>query len=779
MRKIIGMLQSMQQELEREGEAEAKLFEKALCACENGEKGLAATISESSAEIEDKTAKVNAGTAEKSQLLQEVSDHKAAVESAKSDLASATTLREKENRQFIALHKANKGALKQMDQAIPALEKGMSSAAFVQTMTEASTSRFRRFVGVTKYLSDDDRSSVLAFLAAGSGETTADEMQAPGTSQIIGILKSMRDDMIKDTKAMEAEEASSQENFDDLKKAKKAEVSINEESVITKEKRVGELMVTISEDSHALEDAQEELTNAQNFLSNMKEECASVTKNKDMRAKMRQEEIAAISEAVKILNDDDALDTFKKALPASMIQKVKTYDAFLQVQSSTRLAQRHKEEPAGSGSGEVEPAADEEVAEEPVAPAPAEPAEPGNETEVPVEPAEPAPEGEEPMSREDMLGEAEKMVRGMVDPMIQQLHMEDVEDEQKKIWCANETEVIEALKASKDTEFNEVTTYIAELEDELATVVEQIKAHKTAIAVLDKEVTEMTTQRKSEHQEFVDEFATMATAIKLIKKAIKRLQKFYSPSIGKAEAEAVKKAALKKAGLALLAKDQHKMANEDQDEKKQEDKIKQLFSGFDSFIQVKKEGFRLRIQPSMLSVDPVKVPDTPTTYVKKESGGVIALMNDFITDMKMDMTEAELEEKHAAEDYSRVMGDAQKSRSTDVEGLNMKIRTKARIDQDLVDSKSRQHALDEERRNLELYLVTLHHDCDYLLQNFAAQHELRIEKEVGLHDALTIVTKEAPPEYRVIQAKYDEEKTVADVEKNFPPPTEAPEEPSS
>merc|ERR1719265_1054945 len=109
----------------------------------------------------------------------------------------------------------------------------------------------------------------------------------------------------------------------------------------------------------------------------------------------------------------------------------------------------------------------------------------------------------------------------------------------------------------------------------------------------------------------------------------------------------------------------------------------------------------------------------------------------------------------------------------------MKIRTKARIDQDLVDSKSRQHALDEERRNLELYLVTLHHDCDYLLQNFAAQHELRIEKEVGLHDALTIVTKEAPPEYRVIQAKYDEEKTVADVEKNFPPPTEAPEEPSS
>merc|ERR1719181_767264 len=113
--------------------------------------------------------------------------------------------------------------------------------------------------------------------------------------------------------------------------------------------------------------------------------------------------------------------------------------------------------------------------------------------------------------------------------MIQQLHMEDVEDEQKKIWCANETEVTEALKTSKDTEFEQVTTKIAELEDELATVIEQIKAHEASIAALDKEVTEMTKQRKTEHQEFVDEFATMATAIKLIEKAKKRLEKFYSP----------------------------------------------------------------------------------------------------------------------------------------------------------------------------------------------------------------------------------------------------------
>merc|ERR1719456_631001 len=67
-------------------------------------------------------------------------------------------------------------------------------------------------------------------------------------------------------------------------------------------------------------------------------------------------------------------------------------------------------------------------------------------------------------------------------------------------------------------------------------------------------VHEMTVERKDEHQEFVDSFATSATAIKLIKKAIQRLEKFYSPNKYAKEKKAVEEAALKKAGLALAQK---------------------------------------------------------------------------------------------------------------------------------------------------------------------------------------------------------------------------------
>merc|ERR1719399_2521577 len=88
-------------------------------------------------------------------------------------------------------------------------------------------------------------------------------------------------------------------------------------------------------------------------------------------------------------------------------------------------------------------------------------------------------------------------------------------------------------------------------------------------------------------------------------------------------------------------------------------------------------------------VDPIEIPDTPgKTYEKKESGGVIGLMNDFMTDLKTDMTESETEEKFAAKEYVRIMTDTQATRQTDVKSLNEKKATKATLDTKLVENKA-------------------------------------------------------------------------------------------
>merc|ERR1719235_2580953 len=132
MRRIITMLQDMAKEVEREGEAEKAIFEKALCACEGGEAELDKTIADSEAAIEEWTAKTSSGKAESAQLTQEVADHKTAAAQAKSDLSEATMLREKEHKQFLADEKDTKQNLDGLSKAIPAIEKGMGGASLMQ-----------------------------------------------------------------------------------------------------------------------------------------------------------------------------------------------------------------------------------------------------------------------------------------------------------------------------------------------------------------------------------------------------------------------------------------------------------------------------------------------------------------------------------------------------------------------------------------------------------------------------------------------------------------------
>merc|ERR1719160_528168 len=141
---------------------------------------------------------------------------------------------------------------------------------------------------------------------------------------------------MKDLKDMQDQDATAHNGFNDLKASKEQEISINEKSVIEKEKRIGALALELSEGTHALEDAKEELENATKFKATMKEQCASMEEQKAAREKARADEIKAISEAVNILNDDEALETFSKAKGGAALvqQSHPTYDALLQVTKS-------------------------------------------------------------------------------------------------------------------------------------------------------------------------------------------------------------------------------------------------------------------------------------------------------------------------------------------------------------------------------------------------------------------------------------------------------------
>merc|ERR1719428_51036 len=159
-----------------------------------------------------------------------------------------------------------------------------------------------------------DRRDALAFLDA-SGD------YEPASGQIVGILKGMKDDLEAELKEAIADEEKAIAGFNDLKGSKETEIEVATEAIETKTARSGEIAVSVVQTKDSLEDTQDELADVEKFATQLETECGTKEKEWAERCKMRAEEVKAISEAVSILNDDDALDVFKKARPSALMQE--------------------------------------------------------------------------------------------------------------------------------------------------------------------------------------------------------------------------------------------------------------------------------------------------------------------------------------------------------------------------------------------------------------------------------------------------------------------------
>merc|ERR1719324_2369557 len=196
--------------------------------------------------------------------------------------------------------------------------------AFVQTNT---ASMLRKIVLARREMLEDDRQEVLAFLSSSSGGIVGDYV--PKSGEIIGILKQLGDEMAKDqADALAAEEAAIKA-YEELMAAKKKEINALTKMIEEKLTRVADLGVEIATMKNDLGDTEEALIEDKKFLADLEKNCATKEKEWQEICKMRQLELLALADTIKILNDDDALELFKKTLP-SLAQQ-----SFVQLQETT------------------------------------------------------------------------------------------------------------------------------------------------------------------------------------------------------------------------------------------------------------------------------------------------------------------------------------------------------------------------------------------------------------------------------------------------------------
>jgi len=475
IRRVVSMLQMMQKKIQAEGEKEKELFEKFQCYCKSGGGTLEGSIGDAKTKIPQLESDLDAAGAEKKQLAQDVAAHTSDRDAAKAAIKEATGIREADAKAFAAMKADADANIDAMAKAIAAISKGMSGS-FLQT----SAASVLRRLSQSGHMDESDRETLTAFLSEGQG-------YSPQSGQIVGILKQMQDTWNSDLDDAIKTEEKAKTDFAALMAAKTKLVNALQKSIEEKTKRLGEVGVELVNIAEDLDDTKKSLAEDEKFLADLDTSCKTKAAEFDERSKTRTQELLALADTIKILNDDDALELFKKTLPTP---------ALLQVRVSTR----------------------EVVAR-----------------------AQQVLKGQVHDSRLDLISLAlhgrkinfDKVIK-MIDDMVALLGREQVDDGSKKAYCEKEFDESEDEQKALERSLKLLGTAIEKNKGAIATLTEEIAALTKAIKDTDTAVAEATAQRKAEHEDYKSDLSANTAAKEIIKLAKNRMNKFYNPKLYKA-----------------------------------------------------------------------------------------------------------------------------------------------------------------------------------------------------------------------------------------------------
>jgi exonuclease VII small subunit len=198
-------------------------------------------------------------------------------------------------------------------------------------------------------------------------------------------------------------------------------------------------------------------------LANLQKDCKGKDAEWNARSKLRAEELVALAETIKVLNDDDALELFKKTLPtpgASFVQVEESSQALKERAVAVLNSMKHSCGPSSCSQIDLISLA--------------------------------------------LYGKKVSFAKviGMVDDMIALLGKEQTDDDFKKSYCAAQFDSLDDDKKALERSVSDLETAIAELEGGVASLTEEIAALDAGIVALDKSVSQATQQRKDEHNDF-------------------------------------------------------------------------------------------------------------------------------------------------------------------------------------------------------------------------------------------------------------------------------------
>jgi len=682
IRRVVTMLQMMQKKVESEGAAEQKLFDAFMCYCKSGVGGLVTSIKDGEAKVSQLEAGIEETDSVVKQLVADVKKAKADRTEAEQTIGKAKGIRTKEAQAFAKSSGDSKTNIAAMGKALGALSKGMGGA-FLQTNAASDLKR----ISITMDISDADRDVLASFLS-----TKDSNGYEPSGGEITGILKQMQETMQKDLAEAESSEAAALKDFDALVGAKQKQVNTLTKEIESKMMRSGEGGVELTNQQEDLSDTGKGLVKDKKFLIDVTQDCKTKEAEKETNDKLRADELLALADTIKILNDDDALDLFKKTLPTPSLLQMQVTSKSMKARALGMLAKgkkHHKDYRLNLIS----------------------------------------------MALRGKKVSFDKVL-GMIDEMSALLKKEQVGDNEKKAYCEKALDETEDELKQLQGDTKDLEKAIAEHKESIKAVAAEIAALTAGINNMDKQVADATTQRKAEHAEHEETMASDGAAKEILAIAKNRLMKFYSPKMYKAppkrELNEEERIAVNMGGTLAPTAAPGGIAGTG---------VNAAFAQYTAEAQEQDSVGFLQVRATKRAAPPPP-PETAGAYKKSgsESTGCLAMIDLLVQDITKEMTEMDVEEKNAQKEYEELIADSADKRASDSRSISDKEGNKVELEANTL--KMQQEHKDKLRESMAKMesIGSLHSECDWLVQNFATRKEARAGEIENLSNAKAVLS---------------------------------------
>jgi DNA repair exonuclease SbcCD ATPase subunit len=308
--KVVTMLKKLKTDLDNDEKSEQAVYDKYACWCEETTQRKATAIEDAKSmlkrtgqDILKLKGKVSTRTDEIEEKQQQIKDNEEAQE-------MATTARSKENGKCQEDSATTNEAMTAINAAMDVLQKATS---FLQA--DATAKLQKAMTGVL----DAAPAAALAALSTDKIAQLRSFSQvkvgyAPQSATIQGILGDMYTTMGVDLMDSTAAEAKANRIFEGFIAEKDKELRELKEILVKKTKEKAEAEAMLAESTEAFDDVSKQLKADVEFFDTTKDACEKTTDSWKVRHDLRVTEIEGIAEALKILTGPEAKKLFAKAI---------------------------------------------------------------------------------------------------------------------------------------------------------------------------------------------------------------------------------------------------------------------------------------------------------------------------------------------------------------------------------------------------------------------------------------------------------------------------------